>query len=123
MTARNFYSTLAYQGYGEGVDLEKIEDTTRRFTDDDYMNPDLAIILGLDDTHERVRRISGRGDLAVPDTFESKDGTFQQAVNDGYLQVAKMYDLPILSAAGTPAEVGEQIWIRVQALLAANRSA
>ncbi|MFZ2545219.1 MAG: dTMP kinase, partial [Candidatus Saccharimonadales bacterium] len=68
IASRNYYSTLAYQGYGEGQDLDIISTTTRIATDDQYLKPDIAIILDLDNEEERIKRIATRGDLANPDT-------------------------------------------------------
>ena len=113
IAARNYFSTLAYQGYGEGLSLELITETTRKFTSETYMRPDVAVILSLDDENERAKRIQNRGELEIPDTFESKNDSFQQAVKDGYLKIAKEYGLPVISATQTPDEVTAQI----QALL------
>lgn len=109
VASRNYYSTIAYQGYGEGLDPEIISMTTRVATDDQYLRPDVAVILTLDDS-ERQKRIGQRGALESPDTFESKGGSFQQKVNQGYLDIAKTHDLPVIQANGTIAEVAELIW-------------
>ena len=72
MASRNYYSTLAYQGYGEGIDKDLIVNLTRAATDEQYMTPDLAMVLSLDDEQERLSRINSRGELENPDTFEVK---------------------------------------------------
>jgi dTMP kinase len=100
IAARNYFSTLAYQGYGEGLSLDLIYKTTRQFTDERYMRPDLAVILTLDDEAERAHRIATRGRLTTPDTFESRDG---------YLDIAAQNDLPILSAARPAPEMTRRI--------------
>lgn len=110
IAARNYFSTLAYQGYGEGLDLGLIEETTRKFTDETYMRPDVAVILSLDDETERSKRITQRGELATPDTFESKNNDFQEAVKNGYLEIAKERGLPVISATGAPEEITAQIY-------------
>ncbi len=109
VASRNFYSTLAYQGYGEGLDLKLIEDTTTNIVGADYANPDFAVILSLEDEEERQRRLTGRGSPATPDTFESRDTGFQRRVSEGYLKVASVYDLPIVSADHNPEDVAETI--------------
>jgi dTMP kinase len=109
VASRNYYSTLAYQGYGEGLDLELIGTTTRIATDDQYLRPDVAVILSLDDT-ERQKRIGGRGELDNPDTFESKGDGFQQRVNQGYLEIAASHNIPIVPANGSVEEVSDAIW-------------
>ena len=110
VAARNYYSTLAYQGYGEGLDLDVIHSMTRTATDQRYMNPDIAIILDLDDETVRNERISSRGTLENPDTFESKGNDFQLSVKDAYLDIAKNYDIPVLSASKSKSEVTDNIW-------------
>lgn len=116
VAARNYYSTLAYQGFGEGLSISLIEETTRTFTDEGYMKPDLAIILTLD--HEaRAKRISNRGELENPDTFESRGDIFQNQVNAGYLEIAKSHNLPIIDADRSIENLTEAIWAKVQILL------
>jgi dTMP kinase len=110
IAARNYFSTLAYQGYGEGLELELITSTTAQFTDELYMQPDLAVILMLEDQKERVKRISQRGALSTPDTFESRSEQFQSAVSMGYLDIAKEYRLPIISASQPKEAIAQQIF-------------
>lgn len=110
IASRNYFSTLAYQGYGESLDLDIISTTTRIATDDRYLKPDIAVILDLDDEDERIKRIMERGDLANPDTFESKGGDFQSNVKDGYIDIARNHDIPIISAAQDIDKVASDIW-------------
>lgn len=99
LSARNYFSGIAYQGYGEGVPIELIEQTTRLYTDDLYMTPDLSVILTLEDEAERLRRISNRGATQeAPDTFEMRAPDFQTRVQQGYTEIAKRYDLPTIAA-------------------------
>lgn len=110
IAARNYFSTLVYQGYGEGVDRKLITDTTLQFTDELYMQPDVAIILTLEDELEREARIGNRGELSTPDTFESKDADFQRAVHSGYQRLAADYSLSTISSLQTPEKVAEAIY-------------
>jgi dTMP kinase len=114
VAARNYFSTLAYQGYGEGLDLDLITETTRKFTSQTYMSPDLAVILSLDDEKERERRISSRGELQKLDTFESRNSDFQVAVKDAYLQIARELGLPVISASQTPEQITAEIYSLLQ---------
>lgn len=109
IAARNYFSTVAYQGYGEGLDLDLIIDTTRQFTDDGYMRPDLAVILTLDDENERNNRIGKRGELDHPDTFESRSDKFQQSVRQGYVELAQRMSLPTISALQSPEAICDDI--------------
>jgi len=116
VAARNYYSTLAYQGFGEGLSVSLIEKTTRTFTDERYMSPDLAVILALE--HEaRAGRITIRGDLKNPDTFESRDITFQNQVNTGYHRIATDHNLDVIDADRSIDDVTQDIWKKVLGLL------
>lgn len=116
VSARNYFSTLAYQGYGEGLSLELITTTMRTFTSEHYLNPDLAVILSIDHT-TRNERISQRGTLATPDTFEARDVDFQERVNSGYLEIAKKHSLPVIDAAQSIEKITDEIWQRISAEL------
>lgn len=110
VASRNYYSSLAYQGYGEGLDLDLIETITRQSTDDRYMNPDIAVVLDLDNEEERLRRIGERDELENPDTFESKDDLFQEIVRKAYIKIAKSKKIPLISAARQPDLITKDIW-------------
>ena len=110
VASRNYYSTLAYQGYGEGLDLKIIESVTLQSTDSRYINPDIAIILDIDNEKERVKRISTRGKLENPDTFESRDNDFQTKVRNAYLKIAKSRNIPIVSASQSIEKMTDEIW-------------
>lgn len=110
IASRNYFSTLAYQGYGEGLDRQLITKTTRQFTDDLYMQPDVAVILTLEDEAEREARIGKRGELQTPDTFESKDESFQKTVHNSYKQLAEEYDLPLIAASRSRQEIADDIF-------------
>lgn len=89
LSARNYLSTEAYQGYGDGVDLDLIQSITKKFVGEDYYKPDQTIILALTDEAERKNRIARRGELDSPDTYEMRGSDFQARVNDAYLKIAK----------------------------------
>lgn len=112
IASRNYYSTLAYQGYGENLNFNLIEETTRQATDEQYINPDFTFILDLDKT-SRDQRIRNRGELKNLDNFESKDDLFQSKVRKGYLEIAKNRNIPIISADQTIDEIANDIWAQV----------
>lgn len=114
VASRNYFSSLAYQGYGEGIDLDLINKTTEKWTGERYMNPDLALILDLDDETERFKRIGNRGELENPDTFESKGDDFQTKVREGYLKIAHEKDVPIISANQTIEQISKDIWAHIE---------
>lgn len=119
VSARNYYSTMAYQGYGEGLDLQLIENITHDFTSLRYMTPDLAVILTTG-SETRSERIAARGEIEKPDTFESRGSTFQQALDDGYTQIAWSHRIPIIDASKPIEQVTDEIWKRVEPLIDAD---
>ena len=108
IAARNYFSTLAYQGGGEGMDQDEIMRMTSLFTDDRYMKPDIIMVLSLNH-YDRQSRIAGRGELMNPDTFESRDIEFQDKVSRAYFDIAKALNLDIIDASGSPEYVHEKI--------------
>ena len=78
---RYFASTLAYQGYGRGVDLARLEAATEMAIGSCY--PDLTLLI---DTPLDVAIERRTPD--AKDRFESADLAFHQRVRDGYLAMA-----------------------------------
>ncbi len=74
-----------------------------------YMKPDYTFILDLDDERERLRRIASRGDLEVPDTFESMDDAFQQRLIDGYRSIARKKRIKPIIATQSPSNIADLI--------------
>lgn len=113
LSARNYISTLVYQGRGEGYDESEILRLTKLFTDERYLRPDIMIILSL--SHDkREKRIAMRGELKNPDTFESRGQDFQEKVDDGYLEIAKDYDIPVVLADGNVEEVHDMLVSKIR---------
>lgn len=116
VAARNWFSTIAYQGYGQGIELEKIERFTKDNIAEDYLSPDLTLILSLQD-EERSGRITAREELNRPDTFESLPPDFQARVNTGYIQFAMDHGIEIIDGSQSIEVVEEEIWSRVKNLM------
>jgi dTMP kinase len=87
-------ATLAYQGFGGGMELETIRDLNALATGG--VMPDLTILLDLDPA-EGIRRISDR----PLDAFERMDMGFHHRVREGYLEIARAEKnrVVVLSAA------------------------
>ena len=101
---RYFASTLAYQGYGRGVDLAKLRAATDLAIGS--CRPDLTILIDLPlDVASERRRFDDR------DRFESADLAFHQRVREGYLEIAASFgDLwLVVDGAGGEDEVAAQI--------------
>lgn len=117
VASRNYYSTLAYQGFGEGVDPTLIEKLTLLSTDQQYMNPDISVVLNLSDENERQSRILSRGELKNPDAFESRSHDFQSVVQGAYLSIAKSRGITVLSASRGVNDVADDIWSLIESSL------
>lgn len=107
ISARNWWSTLAYQGYGEGVSRSKIIKITHESLPERYYKPDKGFILTVSDKI-RLERQSERG--KVKETFEAKPDDFQQKVNKAYLKIAEDFNIKTIDASGTIEEVFELIF-------------
>ena len=106
ISARNYWSTLAYQGYGEGVSRSKIIRITKDLLPEKYFKPDLGFIMVVSD-EVRLARQKNRG--KATETFEAKPNEFQQRVNAAYPKIAKEFNLNIIDASGTIEEINQQI--------------
>lgn len=83
--ARDSDSSVVFQGHSSGLGMDFVEAECRKFMgDDSYFEPDFKTILRLEDEEERLRRIENRGELEVPDKFESRSADFHQLTREGY---------------------------------------
>ena len=97
VSARNWWSTLAYQGYGQGISRSRIIRITKEAMPERYVKPDKSAILTLDEK-TRLARQSARDDNSSKDTFESKPSDFQHKVDAAYLHIAKDLDIQTVDA-------------------------
>lgn len=110
ISARNYWSTLAYQGYGEGVSRSKIIRITKDLLPERYVHPDYGFILTVSD-EVRLARQKGRG--KATETFEKKPSEFQQKVNSAYPKIAKEFNLTIIDAAPSIDEIFKTILSKI----------
>jgi len=75
-------ATVAYQGHGQGVDVQTIGELNMLSTGG--ILPDLTLVLDLDPV-EGMQRIRGR----ALDAFEKMDLAFHRRVREGYLEIAR----------------------------------
>ena len=108
---RYFFSTLAYQAYGAGADLE----TTRTLQLEAVggLLPDLVLIPDLS-VAEATRRRGGDDDR-----MEAKGAEFLERVRTGFLALADADPgrWSVLDGAATPEQVAEAGWNAVSAAL------
>ena len=106
ISSRNYWSTLAYQGYGEGISRSKIIRLTKELLPDKYVHPDYGFILTVSDK-ERLKRQKTRG--KATETFEKKPSEFQQKVDAAYPKIAKEFNLKLVDASGTIEDIFTKI--------------
>jgi len=116
-------ATLAYQGYGRGLDLELIRDLDRLVTAD--LRPDLTILLDIDAAAglSRARGRNSRGGLEAEARFENEHLSFHERVRQGYLDLARQEPgrFRIVDASPPPGTVQNEIRRIVDELLSAKK--
>ena len=75
-------STVAYQGYGRGLNVEYLEELNKFATDS--IQPDITIILDVDPEKAAIRIASD-----VPDRLEATGAPFFLRVREGYYEIAR----------------------------------
>ena len=109
---RYIESTIAYQGYGRGLELEMVRAINDTATQG--LKPDLTVLLDIAIGEGLARKVDkGR------DRFEQEDTAFHRKVREGYLRLAA--DEPerwlVVEASQSKAKVEAAIWQRVSQLL------
>ena len=79
-------STIAYQGYGRGQDLDFLQGLNQLATDG--LKPDLTILMDLP-VHAALDRLNNRqGSGIKKDRLESEHASFYEKIREGYLQIS-----------------------------------
>lgn len=111
VTDRYSHSSIAYQGYGRGLDLDEV----RRLSDwaTEGLWPDLVVFLEVSPETAAVR-VS-----ADPDRLEAAGSDFHQRVGTGFraLAQAEPERFRVLDGEGSVDEVAERVWRVVVAAL------
>ncbi len=107
---RFYPSTIAYQGYGRGIDIELITELNRVATQG--LEPDLFILLNIDVEEALSRKV-------LRDRFEKEERDFHERVRKGYLELA--FKNPekwfIVDASKDKRKISQLIWGRVRECL------
>ncbi len=105
-------STVAYQGYGRGINLGVIEVVNHTATEG--LLPDLAILLDIPVEVGLARR-----NLARLDRFEGEEIAFHQRVREGYLKIASADPQRwlVIDATLPRGKIRSKVWERVKELL------
>lgn len=109
-------STLAYQGYGRGLELDSIRGLNALVTAG--VEPALTVLLDIDPT-VGLERATGAG----ADRLESEDLAFHERVRAGFLELARAPAHAVIDGHGTVEEVEVAVWRAVSALEPAPGSA
>ena len=81
-------STVAYQGYGRGLDLKLVAELNRLATDD--IKPALTVVLDCPAEVGLMRtRARARGNVRGYDRFEGEEVEFHRRVREGFLAIAR----------------------------------
>lgn len=104
-------ATIAYQGYGRGLDIGMIRSLDRIVTGG--LSPHLTILLDLDAVTglSRARGRNRAAGLEHEGRFEDEDAAFHERVRSGYLTLAKQHPdrIRIVDAARSLAAVQEDV--------------
>jgi dTMP kinase len=109
-------ATLAYQGYGRGLDLNKVKTLLSYVTEG--RKPDLTLLLDLE-VRQGLMRINSR---TSKDRLEQERIEFYEKVRQGYLKLAKMSprQIVVIDAGHSFEKVATQIREIVEAFLKKN---
>jgi dTMP kinase len=109
-------STVAYQGYGRGLDLSLIEIVNNAATQG--LRPDLIVLLDAE-----VEKGLGRKQFKK-DRFEREEIAFHQRVREGYLKMAAQEPERwfVVDASKPKAEIEKIVWERVKQLLSLRQA-
>lgn len=113
-------ATVAYQGFGRGLNLNLIEQLNQVASSG--LVPDLTLLFDLP-VVTGLGRALARNAVALENEgrFEAESLAFHQRVRDGYLQGASQAArFSIIDATGTPEQVSERVTRRVDAFLGAS---
>ena len=106
---RYMYSSIAYQSFGRGLDLEKIMTINHIATEG--LTPDIAFLIDIP-PEVSLKRINNREE----DRFEKEDMNFHKNVRHGFLQTANRDSVLWSTVNGEthPDDIHELVWARMQ---------
>jgi dTMP kinase len=105
-------ATVAYQGYGRGLDRETIRTLNGLATGG--LQPHRTLLLDLPPELGVSRSLERQANHVGPreERFEVESLVFHRRVRDGYLAIAaaEPQRVRVVAAAGSPAEVAQRLW-------------
>ncbi len=125
VTDRFFDSTVAYQGWGRGLDLARVREVVALAVGGTI--PDLTLLFDVPPDvsvgRRRVRDAAAGGDSPGGDRFEREEAEFFERVAAGFRAVARAEPARVVVVDGAKgvAEVAERVWELVRARLEVAR--
>jgi len=107
-------STIAYQGYGSGIDLQRINRVNDYATRD--LIPDITILIDIDPIISLQRLQQTR---TSKDHYEQNDFSFHRRVREGYLKLAEdnTQTWKILDGTQNPRDLSISVWKEIASLV------
>ncbi len=112
---RYLFSSLAYQGYGLGLNVELVKTINMKAVGG--LLPHISFLLDIPPEAGLQRQSSQRG----LDRIEQRDSNYHQRVRCGYQQLAKEYSLIILNGEASAEEIHRQVIERVNTYIEGGR--
>ena len=113
-------STVAFQGYGRGLDLEMIATLNKLATAD--LNPDLTIVFDLDPAAARGR-LGSRPIGGLLGAFDEQHSDFHERMRQGYLKMARndASRIRVVDASGSVEETQAKVLALVLPIIRTER--
>lgn len=116
LTDRYYYSTIAYQGYARGLDIDKIKVMNSYATEE--IIPDLVLIFDVpvETGLERAKKVTG----GKGDRLEQENVDFHNKVREGYLALPELLpeeNIVIIDATGSIEEIFEKVKQEVEKII------
>ncbi len=106
VTDRFSGSSLAYQGYGRGLDLDLVRSISGAATGG--LEPDVTILLVV------PPELAGSRRCGAPDRIEAAEPGFHERVLAGFDRLAQDEGWLQVDGTGTPAEVAERVLVQLE---------
>jgi dTMP kinase len=113
LSDRSVYASLAYQGFGRGLDVEVVRRVNEVATAG--LLPDLVVLLDLPVEEGLRRDAGGPGAEAAPDRIEGEGVEFHRRVREGFLRLSREdARIRVVPAGDDPERVEARIWEEVR---------
>jgi dTMP kinase len=123
LSDRFYDSTIAYQGYGRGLDLDMVKKVVKFAVGETI--PNLTLLLTVPQSVGEERRLARQATLPfMRDRLEEAGQGFFARVLEGYEAIAKTEPqrVRLIDGTGQPAEIEAAIWRAVEPLLPKKRA-